>query len=96
MDNTCFDFEQAIKDIAGIASANASQVRSAVELLDAGNTIPFISRYRKEATGGLDEIALRVVEDEMSTARDMAKLARYVIRAYPNYYGYFATSSFNF
>ncbi|WP_145058083.1 Tex family protein [Adhaeretor mobilis] len=41
------------------------QVIAAVELLDSGNTIPFIARYRKEATQGLDEIALRAIEDAL-------------------------------
>ena len=47
------------------------QVLAAVELLDAGNTTPFIARYRKEATQGLDEIALRAIED--ATIRAMAE-----------------------
>lgn len=39
------------------------QVRTALELLAGGNTIPFIARYRKEATGGLDEVQLRAIEE---------------------------------
>ena len=41
--------------IASELGLQSNQVAGAVELLDAGNTIPFIARYRKEATGGLDE-----------------------------------------
>ncbi|WP_413431076.1 Tex family protein [Crateriforma spongiae] len=41
------------------------QVAAVIELLEEGNTIPFIARYRKEATGGLDEIALRAIEDAL-------------------------------
>ena len=44
------------------------QVQAAIELLNAGNTIPFIARYRKEATGTLDEIALRAIEDALERA----------------------------
>ncbi len=38
------------------------QVQAAVSLLDGGATVPFIARYRKEATGGLDDIQLRELE----------------------------------
>ncbi len=47
------------------------QVAGAVELLDAGNTIPFIARYRKEATGGLDEVQLRLVEARLAYLRSL-------------------------
>lgn len=49
--------------IAAELGLRAAQVRAAVELLDEGNTIPFIARYRKEATGELDEVQLRDVRD---------------------------------
>lgn len=45
------------------------QVLAAVELLDGGNTIPFIARYRKEATQGLDEVALRAIEDALECGK---------------------------
>jgi uncharacterized protein len=45
------------------------QVLAAVELLDGGNTIPFIARYRKEATQGLDEVALRAIEDALERGK---------------------------
>ena len=48
------------------------QVQAAVELFNAGNTIPFIARYRKEATRGLDEIALRAIEDALEKATVLA------------------------
>jgi len=41
----------------------APGVRAAIDLLDEGNTVPFIARYRKERTGGLDEVQLRAIED---------------------------------
>jgi uncharacterized protein len=57
--------------IAAGLGCKPKQVAAAVELLDAGNTIPFIARYRKEATQGLDEIALRAIEDGIEKAREL-------------------------
>jgi uncharacterized protein len=47
----------------------ANKVAAAIELLDAGNTLPFIARYRKEATGGLDEEQLRAIIAALESAR---------------------------
>ena len=69
---TNFDSSHAIKTIAAELEIPERQVRVAIELLDAGNTIPFIARYRKEATGGLDEIALRNIEDAYEQATTLA------------------------
>ncbi len=52
-----------VEAIATALGLPEPQVRAALQLLDDGNTLPFIARYRKEATGGLDEIALRAIED---------------------------------
>ena len=49
------------------------QVQAAVELLDAGNTIPFIARYRKEATGSLDDQVLREMAERLEYLRNMEK-----------------------
>lgn len=49
------------------------QVTAVAELLDAGNTIPFIARYRKEATGELDEEQLRSVEERLHYLRNLVK-----------------------
>ncbi len=49
--------------IAKELNAGAQQVASAVGLLDEGATVPFIARYRKEATGNLDDTQLRNLED---------------------------------
>ena len=65
----CFDLDQVIQEIAASLQVALGQVRATVELLDAGNTIPFIARYRKEATDGLDEISLREIEDSFGKAR---------------------------
>lgn len=49
------------------------QVRAAVELLDAGNTIPFIARYRKEMTGSMDDQVLREVAERLEYLRNLDK-----------------------
>ncbi len=46
-------------------------VKAAVELLDEGNTVPFIARYRKEATGGMDDVALRTLEERLAYLRNL-------------------------
>ena len=52
-------------------SIRQSQVESAVKLIDEGNTIPFIARYRKEATGGLDDQILRELHDRLVYLRNL-------------------------
>ncbi|MGK5500491.1 Tex family protein, partial [Streptomyces sp. URMC 125] len=47
------------------------QVRAAVELLDGGSTVPFVARYRKEATGGLDDAQLRTLEERLRYLREL-------------------------
>ncbi len=55
--------------LANELGIKTSQVSSAVELLDAGNTVPFISRYRKEATGHLSDELLRKLEERLNALR---------------------------
>ena len=57
--------------IAGEIGARADQVAAAVELLDGGATVPFVARYRKEATGGLDDTQLRTLSERLSYLREM-------------------------
>jgi uncharacterized protein len=57
--------------IATEISARPQQVTSAVALLDEGATVPFIARYRKEVTGGLDDIQLRKLEERLSYLREL-------------------------
>ena len=52
-------------------AAAAQQVIAAVSLLDEGATVPFIARYRKEATGGLDDTQLRLLEERLSYLREL-------------------------
>ena len=64
---------QIIATIAADISAHATQVNAAVELLDGGATVPFIARYRKEATGGLDDTQLRTLEERLAYLRELAQ-----------------------
>jgi protein Tex len=57
--------------IAEELKAGPGQVRSAVELLDDGATVPFIARYRKEVTGGLDDTQLRTLEERLRYLREL-------------------------
>ncbi len=57
--------------IAQELSVKSSQVEAAIALLDEGSTVPFISRYRKEATGGLDDLQLRDLEVRLRYLREM-------------------------
>ncbi|MCF7959867.1 MAG: RNA-binding transcriptional accessory protein [Pirellula sp.] len=66
-----FDLADAVHSIAKHLNVNDKQVEAAIQLLEAGNTIPFIARYRKELTRGLDEIQLRTIEDAIEKARDL-------------------------
>lgn len=65
------DHARIIEQIATELSVRASQVAAAVDLLDDGATVPFIARYRKEATGGLDDGALRTLEVRLSYLREL-------------------------
>ncbi|MEI4469861.1 Tex family protein [Frigidibacter sp. MR17.24] len=57
--------------IAAEIGAQPGQVRSAIELLDGGATVPFIARYRKEVTGGLDDTQLRTLADRLGYLREL-------------------------
>ncbi|MBD3763533.1 MAG: RNA-binding transcriptional accessory protein [Rhodobacterales bacterium] len=57
--------------VAAEIGATPAQVTAAVELLDGGATVPFVARYRKEATGGLDDTQLRNLADRLAYRREM-------------------------
>ena len=57
--------------IASEIAARPEQVEAAVQLLDSGATVPFIARYRKEATGGLDDSQLRLLEERLGYLREL-------------------------
>lgn len=72
--------EAVTAQIAKELGLSAKQVRTTVGLLDEGNTIPFIARYRKEMTGELDENALRDIEERLTYLRSLGERKREVIR----------------
>ncbi|WP_121633844.1 Tex family protein [Tropicibacter alexandrii] len=59
------------RTIATEINATPAQVTAAAELLDGGATVPFVARYRKEVTGGLDDTQLRTLADRLGYLRDM-------------------------
>jgi len=67
--------------IARELGLHEGQVVSTAQLLDAGNTIPFIARYRKEATDGLDEEQLRSVQARLSYLRHLAQRKQTVLKS---------------
>lgn len=73
--------QQIVRQLAAEIKITETQVRSAVELLDEGSTVPFIARYRKEATGGLDDVQLRELEARLSYLRELEDRRGAVLKA---------------
>ncbi|MBN1147333.1 MAG: RNA-binding transcriptional accessory protein [Anaerolineales bacterium] len=67
--------------IASQLGVSPERVSAAIELLDAGNTLPFIARYRKEATAGLDEEQLRQVEESLARLRALDERRQTVLKS---------------
>ena len=67
--------------IAQELGLTAAQVATVIELIDEGNTIPFIARYRKEATGGIDDVALRELDDRLAYLRTLEARKADVLKA---------------
>lgn len=63
--------DRILQAIASEIKARPQQVKAAVDLLDEGATVPFVARYRKEATGGLDDAQLRLLEERLAYLRDL-------------------------
>ena len=63
--------DRIARTIASEIGASAAQVTAAAALLDGGATVPFVARYRKEVTGGLDDTQLRTLADRLSYLRDL-------------------------
>ncbi|WNN44634.1 Tex family protein [Winslowiella toletana] len=67
--------------IASELQARAEQVEAAVRLLDEGNTVPFIARYRKEVTGGLDDTQLRQLETRLGYLRELEERRQSILKS---------------
>ena len=68
-----------IEQLAHELNLKTANVEAAVKLIDEGNTIPFIARYRKEATGGMDDVALRALDERLSYLRNLEQRKEDVI-----------------
>ena len=73
---------QAISSqIANELKVREAQVQAAIDLLDGGATVPFIARYRKEATGGLDDVQMRELEARLSYLRELHERRAAVLKS---------------
>ncbi|MFP4091841.1 MAG: Tex family protein, partial [Cyclobacteriaceae bacterium] len=72
---------QHIDIIAEELKLKASQVEATVRLLDEGGTVPFISRYRKEMTGSLDEVAITQIRDRTHQLRELDKRRESILKS---------------
>ena len=73
--------KQILNQLAADIQARPEQISAAVALLDEGATVPFIARYRKEATGGLDDIQLRELAHRLEYLRELAQRREVVRKA---------------
>src|ERR1700760_3720700 len=69
------------KKIAAELSVAEKQVTATVSLLDEGATVPFISRYRKELTGTLDEVQVAAIRDRVQQLRDLDKRREAILKS---------------
>ena len=70
-----------IKQLCDEFSLKTQQAENAVKLIDEGNTIPFIARYRKEATGSLDDQVLRELFDRLNYLRNMEQTREKILKS---------------
>jgi uncharacterized protein len=73
--------DKIVLQIAAELKARPAQIQAAVELLDGGATVPFIARYRKEATDGLDDIQLRELETRLVYLRELEERRTAVLKS---------------
>jgi uncharacterized protein len=72
--------DQLLKKIAAELTITYKQVKSVISLLDEGNTVPFIARYRKEMTGALDEVQIRNILERWQYIQNLEHRKEEVIR----------------
>jgi protein Tex len=73
--------QKIIRQIAAELRVQERQVVAAVELLDGGATVPFVARYRKEVTGGLDDVQLRELEARLGYLRELEERREAVLKS---------------
>ncbi|MGV2622568.1 Tex family protein [Halobacillus sp. ACCC02827] len=71
---------EVTKLVAEQTKMNEKTIKQVIALLDEGNTVPFIARYRKEMTGGLDEVQIKAVEDQWNYVTNLMQRKEEVIR----------------
>src|SRR5207245_9678542 len=77
---TSLDFGRVAQDL----QIRKLQVESVVQLLDKGNTVPFITRYRKERTGGLNEEVIRHIQARVAAQRQLADRKQSILKSIEN------------
>jgi transcriptional accessory protein Tex/SPT6 len=73
--------ERHLDKIAGELNVRVQQVRATAELLAGGATVPFIARYRKEATGTLDEVAITAIRDRIEQLAELDKRREVILKS---------------
>ncbi len=73
--------ETTVRRIAGELGVREEQIEAVLRLLSEGATVPFLARYRKEATGGLDLAHLRAVEDRLQQVRELDERRAFILKA---------------
>ena len=76
-----FDLSKTVTAIASELGFAPTRVRGTIDLLSDGSTIPFIARYRKERTGGLDEVQIGAVEDALTAATELIDRKNRVLKS---------------
>src|SRR5690606_23199254 len=71
---------ESMAQIASELNIKQTQVKNVLQVLQEGNTVPFIARYRKELTGGLDEVVLREISENWTYAVNLDNRKQEVIR----------------
>ena len=69
-----------VKQIAAEIVARPEQVAATIALLEEGATVPFIARYRKEVTGGLDDTQLRHLEQRLTYLRELEERRQVILK----------------
>ncbi len=80
-ENTAAQTNDHIRTIAGELSVGVAQVQATALLIGEGATVPFISRYRKEATGSLDEVAVTAIRDRLEQLAELDKRRAAILKS---------------
>ena len=80
MNDTVVKDEQLLGKVASELAIPQKQVKSVISLLDEGNTVPFIARYRKEMTGALDEVQIRNIQERWQYIQNLEQRKEEVLR----------------